>query len=227
MDVALIYVEHKNAADEILYIKDKLYKYLVKIRRHKVDDQIVLRNSENIKIAYIYEILEILPHSMKLKLIDYTIKEIKSAKYLHVGWCIVDTKIIEKVMPMLNELGVAKITFIYCDRSQKNIKPDFNRLSRILQSSSSQCGRTNIMEFEIIKNIYEFIQKYPKCVVFDFCDNILKSHEVFDTILVGCEGGFTKDERLFLAKQKIYKLDTPMILRSQTAVVSIASKMLL
>jgi 16S rRNA (uracil1498-N3)-methyltransferase len=174
-----------------------------------------------------YEIISIDPRALHVRLLESYEQKVESQKRLHVGWCVIDTNSVEKVLPMLNELGVKKISFIYCDKSQKNFKPDFNRFGRILQSSSSQCGRTDIMEFETLKNISEFLKKYPDSVVFDFCEEALKGDEKFETILIGCEGGFSESEKKLLSSQKVYRLDTPMVLRSETAVVAVASKMLL
>jgi 16S rRNA (uracil1498-N3)-methyltransferase len=83
------------------------------------------------------------------------------------------------------------------------------------------------MEFETLKNIGEFVKKYPDSVVFDFCEEALSGDEKFETILIGSEGGFSKAEKELLIAQKVYRLDTPMVLRSETAVVAVASKMLL
>jgi 16S rRNA (uracil1498-N3)-methyltransferase len=140
---------------------------------------------------------------------------------------VVDNKSVEKVLPLLNELGVSKITFIYCDRSQKNFKPDFKRYERILESSMQQCGRSEMMIFSEMKDIEAFIADNPQTVVFDFCDEVLEDGEGIDTVLIGSEGGFSESERTFLTEQKVLRLDTPMILRSETAATAIASKILL
>jgi len=70
-------------------------------------------------------------------------------KKVHVGWCIVDPKTVEKTVPTLNELGVVKISFLYCERSQKHFKIDLERLKRIL---TGECrtrfrGRTSAMRW--------------------------------------------------------------------------------
>jgi len=225
--VALIYVTHEEAGRQEITIKGEMHKYLVKVRRHQEGDILTFRSSENLETAYMYEIISIDPRVLHVRLIESKEEKVESAKLLHVGWCVIDTNSVEKVIPMLNELGVKKISFIYCDRSQKNFKPDFSRFLRITQSSSSQCGRTDIMEFETLKNIGEFVKKYPDTVVFDFCDTALNGDEKFETILIGSEGGFSKTEKELLSAQKVYRLDTPMVLRSETAVVAVASKMLL
>ncbi|WP_345992656.1 16S rRNA (uracil(1498)-N(3))-methyltransferase [Sulfurimonas sp. HSL-1716] len=223
----LIYVVDDDAGRESLSIKGELYKYLVKVRRHKEGDRLMFRSGGDLAVAHTYVIESIDPRALHARLLGSAEEKVEASKILHVGWCVIDTKSVEKVLPMLNELGVKKISFIYCDRSQKNFKPDFSRFKRILESSSSQCGRTDVMEFETLKNIGEFITKYPDSAVFDFCDTVLSGDEKFKTILIGSEGGFSKDEKEILSKQKVYRLDTPMVLRSETAVVAVASKMLL
>ena len=47
------------------------------------------------------------------------------------------------------------------------------------------------------------------------------------TVLIGCEGGFSEDERQKLESLKRFRLDTPMILRSESAAMAIASKVLI
>jgi 16S rRNA (uracil1498-N3)-methyltransferase len=155
------------------------------------------------------------------------LEEINTKKDLHIGWCVIDPKSIEKVLPFLNEIGVKKISFIYCDRSQKNFKLDFKRFERILEASMQQCGRSSYMEFETFSRLDDFVSAYPEVKVFDFCDNVLQEGSSFKTVLIGCEGGFSKNEKEFLKKQEVFRLDTPMVLRSETAVVSVASKILL
>ncbi|SMP88582.1 16S rRNA (uracil1498-N3)-methyltransferase [Epsilonproteobacteria bacterium SCGC AD-308-O04] len=223
----MIYILHEEAHKATFTIKGDLHKYIVKVRRHKVGDELYFRSKENIKTLHKYEITDVDGRSLEVRLISSTLLEVKSSKNLHIGWCVIDVKSIEKVLPSLNEIGVSKISFIYCDRSQKNFKLDFNRFERILDASMEQCGRTSTMEFDTYKNIDEFIKEFPKTKVFDFCDTVLEDGGDFETVLIGCEGGFSKNERELLKSQDIFRLDTPMVLRSESAVMAVASKILL
>lgn len=227
MDVDLIYVLDERAGESSIHVDSQLYKYLIKIRRHNIGDNIVFRNSVNMAIAYNYLLQDIAPRKAIFTLESSKIKEVKPDRYFHIGWCVVDTKSIEKSLVMLNEIGVSKISFIYCERSQKNFKPDFKRFTRILQSSSMQCGRTDILELEMIGSLKEFIVKYPDCAVLDFCDTKLPINHNLKTILVGCEGGFSLQERSEISKQRCYRLGTSMVLRSETAVTAVAAMSLL
>ena len=221
------YVLDEGAGAPNLHIRGELHKYLIKVRRHELGDILTFRNPKELHIAHTYEIALVDARELHVSLLSSQEERVEPSKVLHVGWCVIDTNSVEKVLPMLCEIGVKKISFIYCDRSQKNFKPDFNRFNRILQSSMMQCGRTDMMELEVMKNIDEFIKKYPEAVVFDFCDEILSGYEKFETILIGSEGGFSQKEKEFLKAQKVYRLETPMVLRSESAAVAVASKMLL
>ena len=215
------------AGKEQLTLKGESFKYIIKVRRHQLGDILGFRKQEASETLYRYKIVNIDGRSAALELISAEDQEVTASRQLHIGWCVVDSKSVEKVLPLLNELGVAKITFIYCDRSQKNFKPDFKRYERILENSMQQCGRSEMLTFDEVKNIETFVQQNPQTVVFDFCDEILEDGSSIDTILIGSEGGLSKAERALLANQKVVRLDTPMILRSETAATAIASKILL
>ena len=227
MDAYLIYILSEDASKTTFVIKGDIHKYLIKVRRHTLGDTIYFRNPDDIKRLYEYKIIIVDARSLHVELISSNIVEIKSRKSLHVGWCAIDIKSIEKVLPSLNEIGVDRISFIYCDRSQKNFKLDFKRFNRILEASMQQCGRSSFMEFETYKSIENFIFEFPDTKVFDFCDNTLDDNSDFDTILIGCEGGFSEKERELLREQDIFRLKTPMVLRSESAVMAVASKILL
>jgi len=223
----MIFLFDENAGKDSFDIRGENFKYLIKVRRHSVGDEIYFRSADNIDKLCRYKISFVGNRSLELKLLETKIYEVKPKKPLHIGWCVIDTKSIEKVLPSLCEIGVGKISFILCERSQRNFKLDFKRFNRILQTSMQQSGRSSFVEFESFKNIKEFIEKFPHAKVFDFCDKSLDSYDDVDTVLVGCEGGFSKEEREFLKDYDVFSLDTPMVLRSESAVVAVASKVLL
>jgi 16S rRNA (uracil1498-N3)-methyltransferase len=89
-----------------------------------------------------------------------------------------------------------------------------------------QCGRSEFMEFSELKSLEEAISRHPDLVYFDFCKTLLEKTDTISTILVGCEGGFSDDERMLLKSQQSYRLNSGMILRSESAVCVISSKIL-
>ena len=222
----MIYLLLDEKKENQITLKGENFKYLIKVRRHSIDDTISIRYKADIKELCNYKIIFIDGRSVGLELISSEVVEVKSAKELHIAWCKIDIKSIEKVLPSLSEIGVVKISFISCDRSQ-NIKLDFKRFERILEASMQQCGRSTYIEFDTYKNIEEFIVKYPDTKVFDFCENSLKDGSGFERVIIGAEGGFSQDEKELLSSQDVFRLDTPMILRSESAVIAVASKVVL
>lgn len=222
----MTYILLDEKKSETLTLKGEVFKYLVKVRRHTVEETLAFRYKEDMATLHHYKIVDIANRSLSLVLQTSQTLEIGADKSLHIGWCIIDPKSIEKMLPSLNEIGVDKISFISCDRTQKNFKLDFKRFERILEASMQQCGRSKFMQFEEYKNIQEFIQHYPDTKVFDFCDNPLGDASKFQNILIGCEGGFSQNEKEFLQTQESFRLNTPMILRSESAAVVVAGKIL-
>ena len=221
------YLFNDEAGKEALKLKGEEYKYLFKVRRHNVDDILYFRQREKNEILFKYKVLSLDARSASLELISQENRVVQAQNKLHIAWCVIDPKSVEKVLPSLNELGVARITFIFCARSQKNYKIDLKRYERILETSSQQCGRSDSIVFETEKSLESFIEKNPQTVVLDFCDEILECKTDVETVLLGCEGGFSQEERTCFKDLKRFRLDTPMILRSESAAIAIASKVLL
>ncbi len=219
-----VYSEH--AGEEEIVIDAELYRYLFKARRSKVGDTVFFRNLKD-DFLYGYKVFEISKKKAKLNLESSENMPKKSKKKLHIGWCVIEPKIIEKILPSLNETGVSKITFIYCDRSQKNFKIDPKRLRRILINSCQQCGRSSLMDIEITSSLKDFIKNHKELSVLDFSDKKLGDKSDIKTLLVGCEGGFTEDEKKFFADKEVVGFKTPLILRSETAAISAVSKILI
>ena len=217
----------KNAKNELLKIEDENYNYIVKARRHKLDDILDFRNLED-DFLYSYKISQIDKKSLFLNLLKKEEKIIENSKKIHLAWCIVDPKTIYENIASLNELGVDKITFVYSDFSQKNFKINFEKLEKILINSSSQCGRSSIIKLDICKNIDTFITDNPDTYFLDFSQTSIDS-KVLDikTLMIGTEGGFSKRERELFNKNFIVGFSSNLILKSQTAIISATSKIIL
>ena len=221
------FIYDKNAKNELLKIEDENYNYIVKARRHKLDDILDFRNLED-DFLYSYKISQIDKKSLILNLLKKEEKIIENSKKIHLAWCIVDPKTIYENIASLNELGVDKITFVYSDFSQKNFKINFEKLEKILINSSSQCGRSSIIKLDIYKNIDTFIADNPDTYFLDFSQTSIDS-KVLDikTLMIGTEGGFSKRERELFNKNFIVGFSSNLILKSQTAIISATSKIIL
>ena len=221
------FIYDKNAKNELLKIEDENYNYIVKARRHKLDDILDFRNLED-DFLYSYKISQIDKKSLFLNLLKKEEKIIENSKKIHLAWCVVDPKTIYENIASLNELGVDKITFVYSDFSQNNFKIIFEKLEKILINSSSQCGRSSIIKLDIYKNIDTFIADNPDTYFLDFSQTSIDS-KVLDikTLMIGTEGGFSKRERELFNKNFIVGFSSNLILKSQTAIISATSKIIL
>lgn len=221
------FIYDKNAKNELLKIEDENYNYIVKARRHKLDDILDFRNLED-DFLYSYKISQIDKKSLFLNLLKKEKRVIENSKKIHLAWCVVDPKTIYENIASLNELGVDKITFVYSDFSQKNFKINFEKLEKILINSSSQCGRSSIIKLDIYKNIDTFIADNPDTYFLDFSQTSIDS-KVLDikTLMIGTEGGFSKRERELFNKNFIVGFSSNLILKSQTAIISATSKIIL
>ena len=222
----MLYLYNTQAGESSLSLEGDDHRYIFKVRRHKLDDTLYLRNLED-GLLHQYRITFIDKRSVMLALQKSSTLEVQSKQQLHIGWCVIDPKSIEKVLPSLNEMGVEKITFIYCKRSQKSFKIDFKRLEKILLNSSQQSGRSQMMQLEMAEDLPQFLAKYPQSKMLNFSENNFISNTSFDTIVIGCEGGFHVDEVALFKPEDIVGFDTPLVLKSESAVCAVASKLLL
>ncbi len=221
------FLYNKDAGLEYLNIESEAYKYLFRVRRFKQGDIIELRNLQD-DILYSYKIDNVSKKSATLRLLHSEKIIVLPKRTLIIGWCIIDPKVVEKTIPMLNEIGVTKIVFIKCAYSQANFKINIDRVKKIAINSSQQCGRNSLIEFEFSNSLSNFLEKYPQSYMLNFSKQTLESvKEDINSIVIGCEGGFSNEEIKLIKEEKIIGLDTPLILRSETAVVTISSKILI
>ncbi|MBN2869805.1 MAG: 16S rRNA (uracil(1498)-N(3))-methyltransferase [Campylobacterales bacterium] len=217
---------HADSGERELIVSGEDYKYLIKVRRHKAGDLIGFRSPEKLTEECRYRLERTDGRNAYFTLESRYDAPCEAARKLHIGWCLIDPKTIEKNLPMLTELGVAKITFIHCRRSQRNFRLDFERFKRIMESSIMQCGRTSLIELEESPALSTFLKAHPDAVILDFGGEVLQSDEHIETVVIGCEGGFDESERKLFAAHRVRVFSSPMILRSETAAVAVASRLL-
>jgi len=223
----MLYLYHQEAGKPQLILSGDEHRYIFKVRRHKAEDILYLRNLED-GLLHRYVITALYKRSATLTLQESSRLEVKAKKRLHIGWCVIDPKSIEKVLPSLNEMGVGKITFIYCKRSQKSFKPDFKRLEKILLNSSQQSGRSEMMALEMAEDMQSFLRENPESKMLNFSENnFISDTTEIETIVIGCEGGFHEEESILFSIDNIVGFDTALVLKSESAVCAVASKILL
>ncbi len=220
------FLYHKESGEELLNISGDEYKYLFRVRRKKLGSLLEMRNLKDDKLS-IYRVKSISKREAYLELVSNQESIVEPKRKLHIGWCIIDPKIVEKALPTLNETGVGKITFIKCAYSQANFKIKKERIEKILINSCQQCGRSSLMQIDFANSLSEFLSKNPNSFLLDFSKNRVTAYSDIETIVVGCEGGISDDERVLFDTQKRVGFETPLILRSESAASAIAAKIVL
>ena len=216
------FVYHEQCGENSLILESENHKYLFKVRRHKIGDIIAFRNLKDAKL-YEYSVESIDRRQAILTLKNAYEKIVESDKKLRIIWSVVDPKTIEKQLSYLNEMGVDKISFYYADYSQKQFKLNFEKYEKILINSSQQCGRSSIMQLELIEDIGSL----QNCYMLNFSTKMIDEVDDIQTIIIGCEGGFSNNEVEQFAQDKIVGLKSNLILRSETAITAVAAKILL
>jgi len=218
---------NESAGCKTLILKGESFKHIIRACRHRVSDSVYLRSLADTTSLFTYVVTHVDGRKATLSLQNSQKLKIEPKRSLHIGWAIVDPKSIEKVLGSLCEFGVSKITFIKSDRSQNSFKIDLKRLERIVLNSMQQCGRTDMMIFEETGSIDQFLQQYPNSAVLDLSSTTLEDTSAIEVVIVGCEGGFSERERELFLEQKVFSFSTKMILRAESAVLAISSKILI
>ena len=216
----------ENAGANELCIRGEGF-YHLKVRRVRQNESLKVRNLKD-DFIYVYKISSLNKNSCLLNLQEKLLNSSILPQKITLALGVIEPKILEKTLPILNELGLYKLILVFTHFSQRNFRLDFRRLERILIKSCEQCGRANLMQIECFDSTKDFANAYENAVMLDFSgeNSDFSEFKGDDKILfIGAEGGFTDEERS-LFKKKI-KLKSPYILKSQSAIISVAAKILL
>lgn len=214
---------HKDCGNEFIKIEGENFLHL-KARRFGENKTIILKNLQD-NYAYVYSCVEFSKRYCLLKF-EEKYQENSEELFLHLALGVIEPKNIEKILPFLNELGVYKISLIYLDFSQKNFRLDLKRMEKIIIESCQQCGRNTLMHVEVFENLQKFSKAYEDIVLIDFDGEKLENFNPKDHVfLIGPEGGFSPNERKNISKKA--KFNTAFILKTQSAAVALASKILI
>lgn len=227
----MIFNYNKKAGKKEILVEGDPFIHIFKSRRSEEGEVLEFRNMQD-NFTYFYEVKELKKKKAILILKNKKDASRKLVKKLHLAWCIIDPKTIKEALPYLNQLGVSEISFIHCQRSQKNFNLKIEKIEKILISSSEQCGRNNLMKINIFNSYKDFEEKVDNIFLLDFggtdINNLEKKYlDEIETVLIGPEGGISNEERNKFFNEQILSFDTGLVLKSENAAIAIASKLIL
>lgn len=227
----MIFNFNKKAGEKEMIIDGDSFVHIFKSRRSEGDEILEFRNMQD-NFTYFYSVKELKKKKAILNLKEKKELVIKKRKRVHLAWCLIDPKTVKEALPYLNQLGVEEISFIHCERSQKNFNLKIEKIEKILISSSEQCGRNDLMKISIFNSYKEFEEKNDNIFLLDFngtdINNLEKEYlDKIETILIGPEGGISSEERRRFFNEQIISFDTGLVLKSESAAIAIASKLIL
>jgi len=205
-------------------------KHLTKVLRKQIGDQLIFTDGKG-TIAKA-EIIENLKHECRVQIIDRQYNVGKRDFSLHLG--VAPTKNVDRMEWMVEkavEIGVEKITFIICERSERK-HIELARMERIAIAALKQSSATYLPEINICTLKELFVSLSPideNCIRFiAWCENFENTPYIKEfpldlenmMLLIGPEGDFTPQEvqKAIQLHFKEVKLGNK-ILRTETAAV--------
>ncbi len=219
-----IYLENININDEKIIISSTSFHHLVNSVRIKVNENVLVLDGKGLLVHTF--VTEILKRELQLKIIKSERKEKKYSCSLAIG--ITDRIAMEEIIRLGTEIGFDSIQPIITEYS-KNKMVKQERINKIIVSAMIQSNNpffTNILDPIHINEFLDNIN--PQEVLCFSSQNIFNEHDqkkTYDiiknkpTILIGPEGGFSKNEESEISRRDIMKTHFKgNILRAQTAV---------
>ena len=131
------FLYHQAAGARLIQLNKGELLHLMALRLAP-QSELFLRNLKD-DYLYLYELIELGKKNATLLFKDK--KEKRRTKSLSsLALAVIEPKILERLLPFLNELNLGKLILVYADFSQRNFRIDFQRLERILIHSCEQCG---------------------------------------------------------------------------------------
>ncbi len=222
-----------------LYIEDGAIHHIVDVLRMKVGDMFELVDPEN-KAVNLVKITKIFPY-FDVELVSSINDDSELPNRVVLFYCLAKGDKMDFVVQKATELGADEIVFVYTSRcvfkfgDQAAVTKKFNRFMSIANEASKQSHRISVPAISgiyTIKNIKEKMCTYNyvayeeernnPSLTFNFKKTIKKGESI--GVLIGPEGGFSKDEIAHLNALGFKNVSLgKRILRTETAVVTALS----
>lgn len=208
--------------------------HIVKVMRMKINDQFEINNDGDI---YLAQINSLAPFSFKiLKKIDEN-HELKTK--INLLYCLPKGDKIDLVLQKATELGVNQIVLVNSSRciakiNDENKKKKLARFNKIIKEATEQCKRNNLPALKDVIKFNEISNYQSDLNLIAYENSKMSNQELKDilrnfkgntvTILIGAEGGFSKEEVEYALKNNFISISLGnRILRSETSVFNLLS----
>lgn len=208
--------------------------HIVKVMRMKINDQFEINNDGDI---YLAQINSLAPFSFKiLKKIDEN-HELKTK--ITLLYCLPKGDKIDLVLQKATELGVNQIVLVNSSRciakiNDENKKKKLARFNKIIKEATEQCKRNNLPALKDVIKFSEISNYQSDLNLIAYENSKMSNQELKDllrnfkgntvTILIGAEGGFSKEEVEYALKNNFISISLGnRILRSETSVFNLLS----
>ena len=228
MSKTRLYVEKKLSSNIMIYIKNKQHHFLKNVLRISIQDNILI--FDGLTGEWLSKVISINRDNVVLQVLEKT-REIKSETDIWLLFAPIKSLRMNITIQKATELGISR--FVPCITQNTN-QPKINirNLKMNIIEASEQSQRLSLPSMDEPIKIDEIIENFPKDRCLIFCnenhENLPLIYEALSkkidhykkwAILIGPEGGFSKDEA-----EKIVSLDSTIsvslgerILRSDTA----------
>ena len=208
--------------------------HIVKVMRMKINDQFEINNDGDI---YLAQINSLAPFSFKIiKKIDEN-HELKTK--ITLLYCLPKGDKIDLVLQKATELGVKQIVLVNSSRciakiNDENKKKKLARFNKIIKEATEQCKRNNLPALKDVIKFNEISNYQSDLNLIAYENSKMSNQELKDllrnfkgntvTILIGAEGGFSKEEVEYALKNNFISISLGnRILRSETSVFNLLS----
>lgn len=208
--------------------------HIVKVMRMKINDQFEINNDGDI---YLAQINSLAPFSFKiLKKIDEN-HELKTK--ITLLYCLPKGDKIDLVLQKATELGVNQIVLVNSSRciakiNDENKVKKLARFNKIIKEATEQCKRNNLPALKDVIKFNEISNYQSDLNLIAYENSKMSNQELKDllrnfkgntvTILIGAEGGFSKEEVEYALKNNFISISLGnRILRSETSVFNLLS----
>lgn len=219
----------KNVEEDVIFLDGEEKDHIVKSLRMKVGEKVVVCDG-NLN-DYVCQIKHFNKEKVVLNVLKKEINSSEADVNFHLFQAVPKLSKLEFIVQKAVELGVFKITPILTSRciakiNEKNLEKKLIRLQKISKQAAAQSGRgiipvvDSVLKFDVA--LKKIRKNQLKIMFYEYANqklnniNIKKQKNI--AIVVGCEGGFEKEEVLKAKEEGFLILSLgKRILRCETA----------